>query len=149
MHLRAEVSQVLHATQEDIVFGVLRFHNGVLGILDVNWVTPTTVRKLSITGERGMFVVNYLTQELFFHENPAAQRSDDGTTWAHDFTVNEGHMIRFQIDRREPLRRELEAFLEVIKTGQKPLVDGADGLRAVRLALSLVAAQASEGVMSP
>ncbi|MEO6879340.1 MAG: Gfo/Idh/MocA family oxidoreductase, partial [Mycobacteriaceae bacterium] len=35
----AAVSQVLHPTHEDIVFGVLRFASGVLGILDVNWVT--------------------------------------------------------------------------------------------------------------
>jgi UDP-N-acetylglucosamine 3-dehydrogenase len=134
VYLSAEVSQVLpHPTREDIVFGLLRFENGVLGILDVNWVT--TVRELAITGERGMFVVNYLSQELFFHENPAAANAINGSTW--DFSVTAGHMTRFQIVRREPLRSELESFVEAVQKGQRPLVDGRDGLEALKLALQI------------
>ena len=135
-HLSAEVAQVLDRPGlEDIVFGLLRFENGVLGVLDVNWVTPTTVRKLSITGERGMFVVDYLKQHLFFHENPAAPKVSNGAIW--DFSVQAGHMTRFQIVRREPLRNELEAFIQAVQTGQKPLVDGHDGLEALKLAIQV------------
>lgn len=134
--VKAEVSHVIsNPPREDIVFGLLRFESGILGILDVNWITPTTIRELAITGERGMFVVNYLTQELLFHENPAAPNSIHGTTW--DFSVAAGHMTRFQIPRREPLRSELEAFVQAIALKQKPLVDGNDGLQALKLALKL------------
>jgi len=134
--LSAEVSQVLpHPPLEDIVFGLLRFENGVLGILDVNWVTPTTVRELAITGERGMFIVNYLSQELFFHENPASTNTSNGSTW--DFSVTAGHMTRFQIVRREPMRSELDAFIEAVQKGQRPVVDGRDGLEALKLALQI------------
>ena len=137
-HLSAEVAQVLDRPMlEDIVVGLLRFENGVIGVLDVNWVTPTTVRELSITGERGMFAVNYLSQDLFFHENPAAHKPLNGATW--DFSVQAGHMTRFQIIRREPLRNELEAFIQAVQTGQKPLVDGYDGLEALKLALQVAA----------
>ena len=139
VRLNSELSQVLnHSTREDIVFGLLRFENGVLGILDVNWVTPTSVRELTITGERGMFVVNYLSQELFFHENSAAPKPLEGSIW--DFSVQAGHMTRFQIPRREPLRNELEAFIHSIQTGEKPPVDGNDGLRALELAQQIVSA---------
>jgi predicted dehydrogenase len=135
--MSAQVSQVLaHDTREDIVFGLLRFANGVLGVLDVNWVTPTSVRELSITGERGMFVVNYLSQELLFYENPAALAPLEGTVW--DFTVQAGNQIRFQIARREPLRSELESFIHAIQNGAPPVVRGEDGLEALRLALQIV-----------
>jgi predicted dehydrogenase len=136
-HLKAETSQVLpHPSREDIVFALLRFENGILGVLDVNWVTPSSVRELTITGERGMFVVNYLSQELFFHENPAAPRQENTAIW--DFSVVAGNMTRFQIPRREPLRGELESFLTSARTGRRPLVDGRDGLRAIDLALRIV-----------
>lgn len=134
--LSAEVKQVLHhSPREDIVFGLLRFQNGVLGILDVNWVTPAKVRELTITGERGMFVVNYLSQELYFYENPAAPVKPDNPPWVmgEDFRVDPGHMTRYEIKRREPLRSELEAFVEAIRCGTAPLVGGEDGLRALQL----------------
>ena len=135
--LSAEVSQVLpHAPLEDIVFGLLRFENGVLGIVDVNWVTPTTVRELTVTGERGMFLVNYLSQELLFHENPSAVSAiNGGSTW--DFSVTAGHMTRFQIVRKEPMRSQHEAFIEAVQKGQRPMVDGHDGLEALKLALQI------------
>ena len=48
----------------------MRFDSGTTGVLEVNWITPTKVRELSILGEGGMFVVNYLTQDLTFYEHP-------------------------------------------------------------------------------
>ena len=135
--------QVLnHPPREDIIFGLLRFENGVLGVLDVNWVTPTMVRESTITGEKGMFVVNYLSQELTFYENPAANAKPEGTNWivglGQDFTVEAGNMTRYQINKREPLRSELESFLRAIVTGNKPLVSGHDGLQALKLALQIM-----------
>jgi predicted dehydrogenase len=140
VRLSSEISQVLnHSTREDIVFGLLRFENGVLGILDVNWVTPTSVRELTITGELGMFVVNYLSQELFFHENSAAYKPLDGSIW--DFSVQAGNMTRFQIPRREPLRNELEDFIHAVNAGREPQVTGQDGLKALELARKIVSTQ--------
>jgi UDP-N-acetylglucosamine 3-dehydrogenase len=148
----AAVSQVLHPQHEDIVFGVLRFASGVLGILDVNWVTPTKIRDLSVTGERGMFTVNYLAQELFFFSNAGAGESANETSWlpGHDFTVDEGDMVRLRIPRREPLLAELESFLEAAATGGRPVVDGADGVEALRLSLRVVeAGRLSEELITP
>ena len=135
-YLSAEVSQVMNTKHEDIVFGLLRFKNGILGILDVNWVTPTTVRELSITGEHGMFVVNYLSQDLYFHENPAARVPLNGSVW--DFMVDAGNMTRFQIIKKEPLKSELESFINTIKKDKKPLVDGQDGLESLKLAIQII-----------
>lgn len=136
----AAVSQVLHPTHEDIVFGVLRFASGVLGILDVNWVTPTKIRDISVTGERGMFTVNYLSQELFFFSNSGAQESANQSSWlpGHDFTVDEGDMVRLRIPRKEPLLAELESFLDAAARGVRPVVDGSDGVEALRLSLQIV-----------
>ncbi len=135
--LNAEISQVLRdKTREDIVFGLLRFDNGVLGVIDVNWVTPTTIRELVITGERGMFVVDYLRQDLYFYENPGARAALENV-W--DFSVNAGNMTRYQIERREPLRNELDNFVAAIATGSDVLIDGEAGLRSLNLALDIVA----------
>ena len=56
----------LHASHEDLLFGLLHFPSGATGMLDVNWLTPAKRRQLSVVGEAGMFELDYLTQRLTF-----------------------------------------------------------------------------------
>jgi predicted dehydrogenase len=145
MHLSAEVSQVTNAnTREDIIFALLRFETGVLGVLDVNWVTPTQVREISVTGEKGMFVANYHTQELCFFQNPASTSiySPELTNWTsqREFSVEAGNMIKFQMAKQEPLRNELVAFINAVRSKASTApCPGEDGLEALQLALQIVA----------
>src|SRR5690606_30969034 len=64
-----ETLQSVNSDREDMFNGLVRFRSDALGVLDVNWMTPTKIRRLTITGARGMFVCNLLSQELFFYEN--------------------------------------------------------------------------------
>ena len=128
----AETAQRIHTEHEDLLSGLIRFTNGAIGVLDVNWLTPTKIRELSVTGERGMFVVNYLTQDLLFFHNDWAHR-----TWSPSGgqpTVSEGDSLKIRLDRQEALAAELEAFVQAVR-GEAPLVvTGWDGLEALRLA---------------
>lgn len=128
----AETAQRLHSTHEDLFTGLFRFDNDVVGLLDINWLTPTKIRELSVAGERGMFVVDYLTQDLTFYENSDAEAGFD--TIAAVSGVSEGNMIRYAIRRIEPLRAELEAFAAAIRKEQDVTVTLHDGLAAVTIA---------------
>ncbi len=68
-----------HRLHEDLLAVILRFDSGVIGLLEVNWLTPTKVRQLTVTGERGTFVVDYLNQHLTLYEN--AHESESGRRW--------------------------------------------------------------------
>jgi UDP-N-acetylglucosamine 3-dehydrogenase len=132
----AETERRIHTDHEDLLSALLRFSGGTVAALDINWLTPTKVRKLSVTGERGMFTVNYLTQELTFYENDATD-----ITWTALRTikgVSEGNMTRLKIQRQEPLCVELMDFLTAIRDGRSPLVRGEDGLAALRIAQTIV-----------
>ena len=65
----AETQQNIHSTREDTLSGLMRFSNGITGVLQVNWVTPTKSRRLTVLGAGGMFEVDYITQDLTFYEN--------------------------------------------------------------------------------
>ncbi len=133
----AETEQQIHSAYEDILAGTIRLRNGIIGILDVNWLTPSKIRELTVTGERGMYLVDHLTQDLYFYENAEA----NGERWATMSLlrgVSEGRMIRFPVHKHEPLRAELEAFIVAVRNGTPPLVDGRDGVAALRLAEALV-----------
>ena len=137
LRVYAETEQRIHTDHEDLVWGLLRFPDGVVGSLEINWLTPTKIREVLVLGERGLFRIDDLTQDLYFYEN--AQVNAD--LWPALKTlkgVSEGHMIRYAIQRYEPLKAELQAFLGAVKEDKPVPVSGEDGLEALRLALALV-----------
>jgi UDP-N-acetylglucosamine 3-dehydrogenase len=137
LRVYAETEQRIHTQHEDLMSGLLRFPDGVTGTLEINWLTPTKVREVLVLGERGLFRVDDLTQDLYFYENEQA----NGTLWPALQTlkgVSEGSMIRFALQRYEPLKAELQGFLKAVQHDLPVPVSGADGLAALRLALALV-----------
>ena len=131
----AETEREIHATHEDLLTGILKFADGTVGILDVNWLTPTKIRELSLIGEKGMYLVNYLTQDLYFYENDYANGHWEGLSI---MGVSEGRLIRYNIKRKEPLLAELESFVDAVANDKPPQIDGKEALRAVMLAQKLL-----------
>lgn len=137
LRIYSETEQRIHTAHEDLVLGLLRFPGGLTGSLEINWLTPTKVREVLVLGERGLFRVDDLTQDLYFFENEQA----NGELWPALQTlkgVSEGHMTRFALQRYEPLKAELQAFLEAVRDDAPVPISGEDGLAALRLALALV-----------
>ncbi|MGB9724149.1 MAG: Gfo/Idh/MocA family oxidoreductase [Chloroflexia bacterium] len=132
----AETARWVHARHEDLLAGLLYFRNGTLGLLDINRLTPTKVRELAVTGEKGMFLVNYLTQDLYFYENTYTAGNWDSLGLLKG--VGEGNMVKLTIARKEPLRAELEAFVRAVESNEAPPVCGEDGMRVLALALQLL-----------
>ncbi len=133
----AETEQRIHTDHEDLIFGLLRFPEGVTGALEINWLTPTKLREVLVLGERGMFRVDDLTQDLYFYENTQAT----GLGWPQLSNlkgVSEGSMTRYALQRFEPLKAELQGFLKAVQEDGPVPVSGEDGLAALRLALALV-----------
>jgi predicted dehydrogenase len=134
----AETERRIHSQYEDLLTGLVRLDDGTVGTLTINWLTPTKIRELLVTGERGLYRVDLLTQDLFFFENPVA----NGLEWDNLRMlrgVREGAMTRFVIAKKEPLRSEQEAFLAAVR-GEIPVaVTGEDGLRVVEIAQALIA----------
>jgi predicted dehydrogenase len=137
LRVYAETEKRINTDLEDLVLGLLRFPGSITGALEINWLTPTKVREVLVLGERGMFRVDDLTQDLFFYENadiannfwPALQTLKG---------VSEGCMRRYAIQRYEPLKAELQAFLKAIQQDSPVPVSGEDGLAALNLALCVV-----------
>jgi predicted dehydrogenase len=134
----AETEHRVHSAHEDMLSGLIRLDNGAVGSLTINWLTPTKIRELYVTGERGLFRVDYLTQDLYFFENSTVVNDDQWETLKVLRGVSEGQMIRFVLNKKEPLRAEQEAFLAAVR-GETPIpVSGEDGLMALRLAQTIV-----------
>jgi UDP-N-acetylglucosamine 3-dehydrogenase len=145
--LFAETERKAHASHEDLLSALLRFANGAIGVLDVNWLTPTKVRQLSVLGERGLFLADYITQDVYWYRN-----GGEGGHWDALEVFRgawEGEMVKLHFPKREPLVAELESFLAAVLTDSEPEVSGADGLAALDISRLLTESGKHSAPMTP
>ncbi len=141
------VSKVGEGQRVDLICSTLRFESDATGLLEANWITPTKIRELSVLGEGGMFVVNYLTQDLTFYEHPTTS-----TGWDRLASMTggeEGDMTRYALNRREPLRIQWEGFVGAVRSGSRAPVDGGDGLRALSIARAIETSGVEHRAVTP
>lgn len=84
-----------------------------------------------------MFELDYLTQRLTFtHASDTTNPRLIGG-YAPTFAGSE---VELPVPNAEPLANELNAFLGIVRSGGRPVVDGEDGRWAVTLAHALLTA---------
>ncbi|WP_159619866.1 Gfo/Idh/MocA family protein [Ruania rhizosphaerae] len=117
---------------EDLVAVTGMLSGGLVTNHLVNWLSPMKERVTVVTGEKGAFVADTLLADLTFHANGLV-----ATTWADvaQFRgVSEGDVIRYAIDKPEPLRTEHEAFRDAVLGKPADVVTMAQGLNTVAVA---------------
>ena len=117
---------------EDLVLVTGRLASGVTFSCNVDWISPTKIRRTRVLGERGMFEADTLTADLTLYRN-----GDRATApWLQQQRgVTEGDMTRFAIAKPEPLGAELEAVLRDGRAARsRAVVTLEEGLETVRVA---------------
>jgi predicted dehydrogenase len=108
----------------------LQFDSGVVGQLTASRVTQEKERQLSLSAESCRVKVDYIEQTIEIHRQslPEYVEDDGDVTYHHENVVE-----RVSVEKREPLKNELSAFIEASVEGTAPVVTAEDGLRALRL----------------
>jgi predicted dehydrogenase len=126
--IRDEVSIIrasgIHVLSDkiDIANARLEFKGGCVATLTASRVHQGKVRKLRIFEPTVYYSIDYIDQEVKVF--PLDRRQTDIKT--------------LRIQKEEPLKKELLNFLECIRVGKTSKVTGEEGLRALRLAHSVL-----------
>ena len=125
---------------EDVVFVNLHFPDGKMAQLQLSWLDPHKVRKLTIVGSSKMAVFDDMesTEKVRIYDKAAEREEYD--SYGDAITLRLGDIVIPHIHMAEPLRLEAQHFVDCIRSGKPPRSDGRDGLRVVRV---LEAAQKS------
>lgn len=109
-----------HCKFEDYASLTLRYSGNRVGMLDVNWLTPRKIRTLTAVGTLAVADLNFASQTLTI--------------------VDGGEGEEIAVERAEPLRCELAAFLTAIETGNRsPLLASLlEATSALKVALAAV-----------
>lgn len=110
---------------------LLEFPSGITASLTASRKTQRKVRTLEITAEDRFIEVDYIDQSIEIHRQsvPEFVEMDGNVRYRHESVVE-----RPQVRNGEPLRFELEAFLNAVVNGEEPKVTVEDGIRVIELA---------------
>jgi UDP-N-acetylglucosamine 3-dehydrogenase len=133
-HLITSFGSVIGQNQvEDHVDLVLRYGKTFCTV-QANWITPVKIRRLSVTGTKGMAELDFITQQLRIYETAPALI--EGQPWNFFAVSSESEPIDQHVLKSEPLRDELRHFAKCIMYGEQPLVPAEHATDALDLVVT-------------
>jgi len=109
------------AEHEDAAILLFKMTNGILARVTVNWLTPFKVREISIA-----------TKEKFIKSSLIDQK----VTEYSKYKENDSYLVKeVSVPFGEPLKLELQAFIDSIRNDTQPPITGEDGLKALEVAM--------------
>ena len=124
---------------EDVVFVTLEYPGSIGVNLHLAWLDPRKVRQMTLVGSKKMLVYDdvSLDAKIQLYDKGIAQLDDfleaPESFAEFQFQIRSGDMIIPTIQFGEPLQSECRHFVDCIETGQKPITDGVNGLKVVRV----------------
>ncbi|MFH2011575.1 MAG: Gfo/Idh/MocA family oxidoreductase [Pseudomonadota bacterium] len=112
----------------DTTLTTLDFSNDIKGHIFVSWIHPFKEQKLIVVGSVAMAVFDDTTNEKLFLYPHKIEWKNGKIPVAHkaDYEI-------IPVETGEPLKRELEHFIACVTERKKPLTDGYEGLRVLRI----------------
>ena len=127
--------RAIRSETEDLAAATVSFEGGALAVFVSSRVSQTKVRRITVTQPGEYISADLLRQNIAVHHFVSSDYFFDERMGFKQETVTE---IPYLSRHGEPLRLELEAFLESVVTRKPPLVGGAEGRLALALALAVM-----------
>jgi predicted dehydrogenase len=109
----AETDSKFDIKYEDSALTLGRLRGGIKVSHIVNRVSPRKIRSVSILGDRGAFEIDTLNSDLKFYMNWNNTSDRENINYPRDYT--EGDVIKYPLQKIEPLRSEHENFRNFIQ----------------------------------
>ena len=87
-------------------------------MVETNWLTPNKIRKLTAIGLKGVAYLDYIKQTVEIED----------AAWVRTAKV----------DSREPLKVELEHFIDSIRNGHEVISNGETSRHALQVAMAAI-----------
>ncbi|MBN9393031.1 MAG: Gfo/Idh/MocA family oxidoreductase [Chloroflexi bacterium] len=124
---------IVHGGVVDLAYIEYRFDNGLVANSRVSWLAPKKVREMTVVGSKKMVVYDDIDDanpiQLFEKGIVPPHETEKFGDWK--FAYQYGEAVSVPVRGEEPLKTEIEHFIDCLKTGKKPLTDGINGRTVV------------------
>ncbi|MBP8292357.1 MAG: Gfo/Idh/MocA family oxidoreductase [Caldilineaceae bacterium] len=132
--VRCQGSKCLNGQVEDVIFLTLFFPGNVICHIHASWLDPSKTREMTVVGSRKMIVYDDVSTEGKVRVyDKGAFRKGDVTYGDFQYKLHSGDILIPRLDMREPLQEECAHFVACVRSGARPLTDGENGLRVLRV----------------
>ena len=107
--------------KEDIANARLTFANGCVCNVTASRISPEVTRKIRLFTKNAYISLDYAKQEANIYSKDASGI----------------HKRNIPIEKEEPLKKELEHFLDCVRENRRPKVSGLEGREALKVALEI------------
>ena len=123
------------AEREDIALLQFRTASGVLAHINTNWLTPFKARNIHIATRDKYLMADLLTLQV---------------TECFGFQPDGSYSMRhLSVGYAEPLRAELVAFINAVRSGETPAVTGEEGVASLEIAIRCLSARTAHSSAPP
>ena len=112
---------------------ILLSYEKASAMIEVNWITPVKIRKLNVTGTKGYVELDYISQDITFFESNYKTGIDDFGDFIIKFSSP--NKVEVGVEKGQPLKNELESFVNSIKNDVNPKVSLVEAFNALKIAL--------------
>jgi len=125
----------INETIEDVAVLTLKFSNGLVAFVQTSWLDPDKVRKMTVVGSRKMMVFDDVqaTEKIRIYDKSVEVPKHYDTFAGFHYSYKYGDILIPKISGDEPLRTELDHFIDCIQNDETPLSCGRDGLHVVQI----------------
>lgn len=110
-----------HGEREDTALLLFRTTNGIVAQVNTNWVTPFKQRTIEVATRDKFVTADLITRQV---------------TEFSDYQPDGSYRTRkLWVSPTEPLRLEIDAFVDAVVNNAPPAITGEDGLSTLRIAL--------------
>lgn len=120
----------------DLAYMSLRFPSGIHGHIQVSWLSPRKIRQITVVGTEKMVVIDDVEpveKIKVYDKNVKSVAPYTETLQDFHWSYQHGDVRIPNIKHQEPLRLETQEFVDSVLSGRKPLTDGENGLRVVKV----------------
>ncbi len=117
----------------DVVFVDLGFPDGCLVHVELSWLAPTKLRRTVLVGSEKMVVYEDTGSEQVRIFDRGVDPIDPQTFGEFQLSYRSGDILTPRLDADEPLRLEVEDFVDAIRAGREPRSNAGLGLDVVRI----------------
>ncbi len=142
-HLFASTPSVVSATgrsyvragNEDVAFLTLEYPGNQIAHIHVSWLDPNKIRQATFVGSRKMLVYDDVSslEKIRVYDKGVDVLPHYDSFGEFQLSYRYGDIIIPRIDQIEPLKIEAAHFVACLQGKEKPLSDGATGLRVVEV----------------
>jgi len=118
--------------KEDIANARIKFESGCIANITCSRVTPKPMRKLRVFQDNAYISMDYARQAMEIHRR--FKRTGRVAPGEHPYYIQ---TEKVRVRRKEPLKLELEHFLECIREGRTPQTTGEEATRALDVVIKI------------